>query len=93
MTDRTHSFKVGQTVDLIQSTFRSAASGHYEIISQRPAVGETRNIESRAEANPTTAPSPKATSYCRRIENSNDDREPRVDRPGSSGQDDHVQDF
>lgn len=36
MTDRTHKFKVGQTVDLIQSTFRSAAKGHYEIVSLRP---------------------------------------------------------
>jgi hypothetical protein len=52
MTDRTHRFKVGQTVDLIQSTFRSAASGHYEIISLRPPVGETPRyrIKSRSES-------------------------------------------
>jgi hypothetical protein len=52
MTDRTHRFKVGQTVDLIQSTFRSAASGHYEIIGLRPAVGETPQyrIKSRSES-------------------------------------------
>jgi hypothetical protein len=37
MTDRTHKFKVGQSVDLIPSTFRSAARGNYEIVSLRPA--------------------------------------------------------
>jgi hypothetical protein len=37
MTELTHKFKVGQTVDLIPSTFRSAARGHYEIVSLRPA--------------------------------------------------------
>src|SRR5271154_6933439 len=40
MTDRTHRFKVGQSVDLVQSMSRSAAAGHYEILSLRPAVGE-----------------------------------------------------
>jgi len=40
MTDLIHKFKVGQTVDLIASTFRSAAAGHYEIIGLRPADGE-----------------------------------------------------
>jgi hypothetical protein len=39
MTVRIHKFKIGQTVDLIQSTFRSAASGHYEIVSLRPSEG------------------------------------------------------
>jgi len=38
MTDHAHKFKVGQTVDLIPSTFRSAARGHYEIVSLRPAA-------------------------------------------------------
>jgi hypothetical protein len=39
MTVRIHKFKIGQMVDLIQSTFRSAASGHYEIVSLRPSEG------------------------------------------------------
>ncbi len=33
-------FKVGQTVDLIPSTSRLAASGHYQIISVRPSEGD-----------------------------------------------------
>jgi hypothetical protein len=37
MTDLVHKFKIGQTVDLIPSMGRSAASGHYEIVSLRPA--------------------------------------------------------
>ena len=36
MTDRRHKFKVGQSVDLVQSVSRSAASGQYEILSLRP---------------------------------------------------------
>ncbi len=36
-----HKFRVGQRVDLIPSTFRSAATGHYEIVSLRPSDGET----------------------------------------------------
>ena len=39
MIDRAHKFKVGQTVDLIPSVSRSAAAGHYEIVSLRPADG------------------------------------------------------
>lgn len=39
MTEFTHKFRIGQTVDLIPSTFRSAATGHYEIVSLRPAEG------------------------------------------------------
>ena len=39
MTDTMHKFKIGQDVDLITSTARSAASGRYEIISLRPADG------------------------------------------------------
>ena len=38
MTDFIHKFKMGQTVDLIPSTFPvSAARGTYEIVSLRPA--------------------------------------------------------
>ena len=40
MTDQTHKFKVGQIIDLIPSMSRSAARGHYEIVSLRPADGE-----------------------------------------------------
>ena len=39
MTDSMHKYKIGQAVDLITSTARSAASGRYEIISLRPADG------------------------------------------------------
>jgi hypothetical protein len=39
MTDPVHKFKIGQTVDLIPSMGRSAASGHYEIVSLRPPDG------------------------------------------------------
>ena len=51
MTDLTHKFKVGQTVDLIQATFRSAAKGHYEIVNLRPADGEVPQyrIKSKSE--------------------------------------------
>ena len=52
MTDRLHRFKVGQTVDLIQSTFRSAATGQYEIVSLRPTDGENPQyrIKSKSES-------------------------------------------
>jgi hypothetical protein len=52
MTERTHKFKVGQTVDLIPSTFRSAAKGTYQIVSLRPAEGGTTQyrIKSKSEA-------------------------------------------
>jgi hypothetical protein len=33
----TYRFKVGQVVDLIPSTSRLAANGHYQIVSLRPA--------------------------------------------------------
>jgi hypothetical protein len=39
MTDTAHRFKIGQAVDLIASTSRSAASGRYEIVSLRPTDG------------------------------------------------------
>jgi hypothetical protein len=52
MVDQTYKFKVGQTVDLIPSTFRSAARGAYEIVSLRPAEdGTTRyRIKSKSES-------------------------------------------
>jgi hypothetical protein len=51
MTDHIHKFEVGQTVDLIPSSFRSAANGSYEIVSVRPAEdGTTRyRIKSKSE--------------------------------------------
>ncbi len=36
MSDQSHSFKVGQIVDLIPTTLRSAASGSYEIVRLLP---------------------------------------------------------
>ncbi len=52
MTDQIHRFKIGQTVDLIQSTFRSAATGQYEIIGLRPVDGEIPQyrIKSRSKS-------------------------------------------
>jgi hypothetical protein len=49
MTILTHKFKVGQTVDLIPSIARSAASGRYEIISLRPADGEALQYRIKSE--------------------------------------------
>jgi hypothetical protein len=39
MADPVYKFRVGQTVELIASTFRSAATGDYEIIGLRPVDG------------------------------------------------------
>jgi hypothetical protein len=52
MLDAIHKFKVGQTVDLIHSTFRAAARGSYLIVGLRPAEdGNTQyRIKSRSEA-------------------------------------------
>lgn len=52
MSDATHKFKVGQTVDLIHSTSRSAARGSYQIVGLRPVEdGRTEyRIKSRSEA-------------------------------------------
>jgi hypothetical protein len=52
MTDLMHKYRVGQLVDLIPSMSRSAASGHYEIVSLRPADGGQSpqyRIKSRSE--------------------------------------------
>jgi hypothetical protein len=48
MSDSVHKYKVGQTVDLIHSTFRSAARGTYEIVGLRPA--EDGNMEYRIKS-------------------------------------------
>jgi hypothetical protein len=37
VTDLVHKFKIGQIVDLIPTTFRSAAKGSYEIVRLVPA--------------------------------------------------------
>jgi hypothetical protein len=52
MTEHPYKYKVGQTVDLIPSTFRSAATGSYEIVGLRPAEdGRTQyRIKSKSEA-------------------------------------------
>jgi hypothetical protein len=46
----THKFKVEQTVELIPSLSRAAESGHYQIVSLRPAEGDglQYRIESRS---------------------------------------------
>jgi hypothetical protein len=53
MTDAAHRFKIGQTVELITSTLRSAATGGYEIISLRPSEGSSDlkyRVKSRSES-------------------------------------------
>jgi len=52
MTNPTHKFKIGQSVDLMPSTFRSAAKGQYRIVSLRPAEdgGPQYCIKSPSEA-------------------------------------------
>ena len=52
MVERLHRFKVGQTVDLIPSTFRSAAKGNYQIVSLRPIEGDNTQyrVKSKSEA-------------------------------------------
>ena len=52
MTDRTHKFRIGQSVDLIPSLSRSAARGHYEIVSPRPTDGDNPQyrIKNRSES-------------------------------------------
>ena len=40
MTDPVHKFKIGQIVDLIPATFRSAAKGTYEVVQLVP-IGTT----------------------------------------------------
>jgi hypothetical protein len=52
MNESLHKFKIGQTVDLIPSTARSAALGHYEIIALRPSDGGTPQyrIKNKSEA-------------------------------------------
>lgn len=52
MTDGIHKFKVGQTVDLISSTFQAAAKGAYQIVSLRPVEGGITHyrIKSKSEA-------------------------------------------
>jgi hypothetical protein len=52
MAERVHSFKVGQTVNLMPSTLRSAAKGTYQVVSLRPIEGADTQyrIKSKSEA-------------------------------------------
>lgn len=50
MTDHTHRFRVGQMVDLLPSTFRPAATGHYKIIDLRPMDGEIPRYRIKSES-------------------------------------------
>ena len=52
MNDQLHKFRVGQTVDLIPSSFRTAATGGYEIIRLQPVDGGTPQyrIKSKSES-------------------------------------------
>jgi hypothetical protein len=43
MTDSRHKFKVGQTVELVATSFRAAESGHYEIVGLRPTEDGNSN--------------------------------------------------
>lgn len=52
MTDHTHKFQVGQTVDLISSIIRFAANGHYEIVSLRPIDGEVPQYKIKSGQEP-----------------------------------------
>ena len=51
MTDLLHKFKIGQIVDLIPTTFRSAAKGSYEIVRLVPvsATDPQYRIKSKSE--------------------------------------------
>lgn len=40
MTDRLHRFKVGEWVDILPSTLRSSAPGHYRIVRLIPCDAE-----------------------------------------------------
>lgn len=40
MTDRVHSFKIGEWVDILPSTLRSSAPGRYEIVRLIPCDSE-----------------------------------------------------
>lgn len=52
MTNVSHKFKVGQTVDLIPSISRFAANGRYQIVSLRPADGEVPQYTIRSRHEP-----------------------------------------
>lgn len=45
-----HKFRVGQTVDLLPSTFRPAATGHYTIVALRPMDGEVPRYLVKSES-------------------------------------------
>jgi hypothetical protein len=51
MSDQIHKFRIGQSVDLIPSTFRTAATGGYEIVRLQPADSGTPQyrVKSKSE--------------------------------------------
>jgi len=49
MTDDSHKFKVGQTVDLVPSTLRPAANGSYVIVSLRAAEDGSTSYRIKSE--------------------------------------------
>jgi hypothetical protein len=49
MTDDSHKFKVGQTVDLVPSTLRPAANGSYVIVSLRSAEDGSTSYRIKSE--------------------------------------------
>lgn len=69
MTNLMHRFKVGQTVQLVPSISRAAASGHYQILSLRPAEGDglRYRIKSRSEAHERVVAESDLTLSPRRI--------------------------
>jgi hypothetical protein len=52
MTRLTHKFKIGQTVDLVPSISRFAASGNYQIVSLRPSEGEIAQYSIKSTREP-----------------------------------------
>jgi hypothetical protein len=52
MSDQIHKFRIGQSVDLIPSTFRTAATGGYEIVRLQPADSGTPQyrVKSKSES-------------------------------------------
>lgn len=52
MTNVSHKFKVGQTVDLIPSISRFAANGRYQIVGLRPVDGEVPQYTIRSTQEP-----------------------------------------
>lgn len=60
MTDSLHKFKIGQAVELVATSFRSAESGHYEIVGLRPTEDNNSNplyrVKSKGEPHERVVP-------------------------------------